>query len=333
MVFRLGLVLGAASMCRGFLVRRGRPELAPNALHVAAEKGDVATVEKLLGQDSGNLVNLVVNVDGDVPLHFAAKGGCVRAVELLLERRLLLDEDAEVTPLHLDPRNSKKVTPLHLAAAEGHVDVVRFLLKKGAAVYAADNSGKTALHFAAEGGHVGVAGLLLESAAVHTADNSGNTALHFAAKGGFVPVVELLLGRKPEVNAKNVNDLTAFQLAAAEGHVEVVRLLLQWGAVDEAGNADEVLQLAAREGDEGAVRLSLNRGANPNKKDEHYPWMTPFHSAVREGHVGVVRLLLAGGADLKLDWFGTMPLDFTRRLGGTKDVEALLLEALANGTG
>jgi len=68
--------------------------------------------------------------------------------------------------------------PLHFAANNGHVDVVRFLLEKGANVNAQDHRGRTPLHLAALDGHVDVVRFLLEKGAnVNAQDHRGRTPL------------------------------------------------------------------------------------------------------------------------------------------------------------
>jgi len=54
-------------------------------------------------------------------------------------------------------------TPLNWAADEGHVDVVRLLLEKGADVAVANSNGWTPLNLAASNGYIDVVRLLLES--------------------------------------------------------------------------------------------------------------------------------------------------------------------------
>lgn len=56
-------------------------------------------------------------------------------------------------------------TPLHVASHYGQLNMVRFLLDKGAAVDVQTSSGYTALHQAAQQGHTVVITLLLQSKA------------------------------------------------------------------------------------------------------------------------------------------------------------------------
>ena len=105
-----------------------------------------------------------------------------------------------------------------------------------------------------------------------------------AARAGSVPAVRLLLARGVDVNAaEKFQKTTALMWAAAEGHVDVVDLLLKAGAdpnrqahvtsLTERHNADHptggftALMWAARNGNEAMVRRLLARGANLNLKN------------------------------------------------------------------
>ena len=72
-------------------------------------------------------------------------------------------------------------TPLHLAAAKGHVPVVELLIKNGANVNAKDADGGTPLHSAAANGYA------------HLASDAGVR--------GWKRIVELLLAKGADINA------------------------------------------------------------------------------------------------------------------------------------
>ena len=75
-------------------------------------------------------------------------------------KRLVLD--CGVDPKIKDEEGD---TPLHYAALEGHLDIVKLLLEHGADPNVKDGFGETPLHFAALEGHLDVAKLLLEHGA------------------------------------------------------------------------------------------------------------------------------------------------------------------------
>jgi ankyrin repeat protein len=81
----------------------------------------------------------------------------------------------------------------------GHVDVVSALLGAEANIEVPDNAGHTPLHIAAINGRIGIVRELLRTVAgrpaanIEARDNVGHTPLHYAAAGGHVELVRLLL--------------------------------------------------------------------------------------------------------------------------------------------
>uniref|UniRef100_A0A8C9F4I0 Transient receptor potential cation channel subfamily A member 1 n=1 Tax=Pavo cristatus TaxID=9049 RepID=A0A8C9F4I0_PAVCR len=152
-------------------------------LHYACRQGVALSVNNLL---SLNVSIYSKSRDKKSPLHFAASYGrintCQRLIRDMKDTRLLNEGD------------KKGMTPLHLAAQNGHEKVVQFLLKRGA-LFLCDYKGWTALHHAAFGGYTRTMQIILDTNVKCTdkVDEEGNTALHLAAKEGHAKAVRLLL--------------------------------------------------------------------------------------------------------------------------------------------
>ena len=121
---------------------------------------------------------------------------------------------------------------LQEACLMGDMDNVVQLVKRGVDINVADSAGRTALMFSAFNGHAEIVRLLLDSGAgIEPLDSTGRTALIYASTGPFPETVELLLRRKASVNiADNDEHFTALMYAAAEGHLDVVKILMDHGA-------------------------------------------------------------------------------------------------------
>jgi len=120
--------------------------------------------------------------------------------------------------------------------------------------------------------------------------------------------------------------------AAFDGNVERMRKLLEKGenpnVRDEYGSTP--LHKAASRGHVDIARLLLEYGADPNVRDE-YGW-TPLHNAAYRGHVDVVAHLLERGADPNIqNKDGSTPLHKAASRGHV-DVVRLLLEHGADPT-
>ena len=99
------------------------------------------------------------------------------------------------------------LSPLMLAAREGHTDIVRLLLKAGADANATNPNGRTALHFAAGNGHLDVvSALIAHGADVETTTTSGDTPVIEAARLNHADVVLFLKSHWADVTRLSSRD-------------------------------------------------------------------------------------------------------------------------------
>ena len=123
-------------------------------------------------------------------------------------------------------------TCLMTAACNGHLDICRLLIDKGAEVTANDRSGDTPLHYAAILGHVEIVRLLCNHGAdAEARDDSGERPVHWAANNGHISVVkELIEERNADVNARTNNGTTA--LTWARHKPDIAAYLISRGGIE-----------------------------------------------------------------------------------------------------
>eukprot|EP00929_Paragymnodinium_shiwhaense_P069509 TRINITY_DN35050_c0_g1_i2.p1 TRINITY_DN35050_c0_g1~~TRINITY_DN35050_c0_g1_i2.p1 ORF type:complete len:360 (-),score=50.78 TRINITY_DN35050_c0_g1_i2:80-1159(-) len=180
-------------------------------LQGVAGRGDSAALARLL---EARAHPAEARGDGLLPLHFAAQGGHIDCVQLLV---------AAQSPLN--PAGPGGFRPLHDAAIGGYTAVVQVLLEARADPTAAAEDGTTALHAAAGKGHADTVAELLNHAAPHSAVSSGGfTPLHDAAYAGHLPVVQQLLTAKARPT-RATDGATPLHLALKAGHANVAEVL------------------------------------------------------------------------------------------------------------
>jgi len=167
------------------------------------------------------------------PLHFVCARGSLEPLIVFLKAA---EKDSRLIDLNAECEDG--MTPLHYAAAKGHVLAVRILTgAKNVEVDRRDrDTGKTPLQFAAWHGHEDVVAHLIslrEKVDVNTLDDDENTPLHNACIHGNGRTVHRLLSC-PEVdaNALATDGKRPLHLAALEHRWDAIRALLQCDRVD-----------------------------------------------------------------------------------------------------
>ncbi|GAB1301586.1 Ankyrin repeat and KH domain-containing 1 [Apodemus speciosus] len=335
------------------------------AMHANVEdRGNKGDITPLMAASSGgylDIVKLLLLHDADVnsqsatgntALTYACAGGFIDIV------KVLLNEGANI-----EDHNENGHTPLMEAASAGHVEVARVLLDHGAGINTHSNEFKeSALTLACYKGHLDMVRFLLEAGAdqEHKTDEM-HTALMEACMDGHVEVARLLLDSGAQVNMPADSFESPLTLAACGGHVELAALLIERGANLEEVNDEGYTPLmeAAREGHEEMVALLLAQGANINAQTEETQetaltlaccggfsevadflikagadielgCSTPLMEASQEGHLELVKYLLAAGANVHAATAtGDTALTYACENGHT-DVADVLLQAGAH---
>jgi ankyrin repeat protein len=187
-------------------------------------------------------------------------------------------------------------TPLIAASYRGRIEIVKFLLAKGADVNkSGGKAGDTPLIIASWKGHTEIVKLLLANGAdASKMDKDGETALYSASEEDHAGIVEILLKAGADPNKANNKGETPLFVATRGGHVTSVRALLKSRGI-QVDQADKdgwtPLMIASQYGAPFCARALLKAGADPNKAKPD--GVTALHVASFNDKVDVVKELLA----------------------------------------
>ena len=201
-------------------------------------------------------------------------------------------------------------------------DVARInaALARGANVDAKESiNGHFALQFAIDWPDENLVKLLLDKGAnVNLADSLGDTALIDAAGGGgpgYVKIVALLLSRGADVHVTNDAAILA---AARRAEPEVLRMLIEKGALvnakDNNQNGETVLMAAASGVSDKKLQMLLAAGADLKATNDHgetalMKAVQLQHNVSPENRLPMIELLLKSGANVNaVDKNGNTPL-------------------------
>ncbi|VDP35611.1 unnamed protein product [Heligmosomoides polygyrus] len=240
------------------------------AMHMAARSGNQAVLLAMVNKIGAGTVQIVQNKqskNGWSPLLEACSRGHTGVAQILLQHHA-----------RIDVFDDNGRTALHLAALNGHLQIVHLLLQHKAFVnrtstsikafmqmcdFSKSKTGEAPLHLAAQNGHVRVVNVLVQdhgaSLEAITLDNQAKakpllrTNLVTALIQGSLAVVKelMMIDKAMVIQAKTKTlEATTLHMAAAGGHTNIVKILLENGANAEDENAHGMtaLHLGAKNG-------------------------------------------------------------------------------------
>lgn len=287
--------------------------ICPTAMRLNMNKNEhplLMTIDSGNSEAVKNLIKSLDNLDfissasGLTPLEFAVSKGRIDIARMLIENGA-------------DPE-AGFIKPLREAIEKEHNNICEYLLEKVNDISLPLEDGATYLMLAAEKGNLDFVSQLIEKGAnPKQTDDSGYSAIIYAAIDGQEEVFQYL---KPLSDSKHVKqakeylktgktyrerkedkDFETFIESIVENNFEKVSKAIENGidinALDCSGTT--ALNWAASEGYMNILNLLLDKGAQINKAEERGGW-TPLMLAVINQNSRAVEELIKRGANLNI---------------------------------
>ena len=148
--------------------------------------------------------------------------------------------------------------------------------------------GLTPLHIAAATGHVTLYEALLDMSRIkNPSDKDGNKPLQHAAYYGHLEMVQTIFKKrfKRDKNPKSQNDSSCLCSVASNGHLDVCKYLIDNLKDISLENKNYALQSAAKHGHVEVYKLIMDTVEDKNPQDKK--GKTPLHEAATFGHSNV----------------------------------------------
>lgn len=226
--------------------------------------------------------------------------------------------------LNVNEMDRENVSILHWAAINNRLDIVKYLVGKGAIV---DRFGgdldSTPLHWATRQGHLTMVVLLLGCGADPTLrDGQGFSCIHLASQFGHTAIVAYLIAKGGDVDMVDRNGMTPLMYSAYRvfGY-DPTRLLITMGAginKQDKVNGNTPLHLACQTGNTCVVKMLFDKKADLNILNAK--GQTAMDAAAEYKHANIVKRMKQERADRGLDH-----TNFVSKFTGNKDTRTRVM--------
>ncbi|XP_050514130.1 ankyrin-3-like [Diabrotica virgifera virgifera] len=275
-------------------------QYVPPLLHLAAWCGRLDVLTLLIAYGA-SLETKCIN--GLLPIHIAAEGGCFNIVKYFIENKLY----------HVNTTCRRDLrTPLMYAVTASHTEIVEYLGQYNADVNTADVSGNTALHFACLKNLEDIINILIRKGSnLDAKRGDGETPLQICVRQGNLSAARRLIesGARSYLE-RGVSGNSPMHLAVQYNQKEMLEYFFKMGisADFQTVRGYSLLHEAVECGKPQMVEFLLQNGANTESKMNSF---TALHMASTFMYFDVIQVLLNNGADvMAVDKNGQRPLDF-----------------------
>ena len=205
-----------------------------------------------------------------------------------------------IVELHCDPmdkNNSYGWTPLHIACANGHLNIAQYLIREDHCNPSSEKKyGETPLHLACRYGHLNIAQYLIreEHCNPPCEDKFGETPLHLACRYGHLNIAQYLI-REEHCNPSCEKEYgeTPLHLACRYGHLNIAQYLIREEHCNPYEDEYGFTQLHFACSD-GHLNIAqyLIREEHYNPSCENINGYTPLHDACTNGHLNIAQYLI-----------------------------------------
>lgn len=163
--------------------------------------------------------------------------------------RILVDYGTNV-----DTQNGEGQTSLHIAAAEGDEALVKYFYGVRASASIADNLDRTPMHLAAENGHANIIEILADKfkASIYERTKDGSTLMHIASLNGHAECATMLFKKGVYLHMPNKVWVRLFYFFEKYIKIFSISTICQRGA--------RSIHTAARYGHIGIINTLIQRG-------------------------------------------------------------------------
>lgn len=274
--------------------RDGHDNEGMKALHLACRYGHVKAAAFLI--NAGARLD-ARQAEGCTPFHIACMYGQLEVLKLLCKKG---------PKSQMSDVNSHSNQALHLAVINDRLDVVQWLLEKGADTSYGGEDKKTPLHYACQYKSLEMVKLLFSHKAdIHALDAFSNTPLLMVCWNPQPDIFNFLRNEGASVSHLNMHGRTGFHAVIlgskpfSENHKKVLNLLIGLGV--NINKRDifgySAFFLACRDSDIEQINILLDLGADINQKTTDNQ-LTPLMEACCSPSEEPVEILLRRGADM-----------------------------------